>query len=168
MFTTTLLLSHLALNDPATPPDSFANRLDHAELLANGDHDVQLVAYDHAGEVIGTIALWVDERGAHHLESDYDDGYASTVVIDGRDRTMSTLSGEVIAARAQAITDIMVAPQAGKLWCATKIAGAAALCAPLVAGNALGVFSCPAGIIWAWCECAPVLGIDDGGVCEEQ
>lgn len=168
---TALLLTQLAFNDlvaPAAPPDPFVARLDRAEASVSGE-DVQLVAFDRGGEVIGTVALWIDERGAHHLEADFDDGYSSTVVIDGRDRTTSTLPGDALAARTAAMTDVMVGPAAkGELACAVRIASAIALCAPIAVGKVWGIFTCPAGVIIAWCACTPVLGLDDGGVCEQQ
>jgi hypothetical protein len=163
--TTSLLLTQLA-TDPTAPPDTFVDRLDHAEISSSGD-DVQIIAYARNGEVIGTIAIWLDEHDRQHLEADFDDGYSSTVVTDGRDRTTSTMPAELVARRASAIADVTLAPaEKGELGCAVRIASAIALCAPLALGKILGIVTCPAGVIQAWCACAPLLGLDDGGVCE--
>jgi hypothetical protein len=83
MYTTAVISTVLALAPPTelAPPD-FGSQLDTVEFIDGGE-DVQLVAYDAGGEVIGSIALWVDERERIHLVSDYGDGYAEVIAVDG-------------------------------------------------------------------------------------
>src|SRR5690606_37316738 len=82
-----------------TPPD-FESRLDHVALIG-GEDDAQLIAYDSAGEVVGSIGLWADPDGRLYLTADYEDGYAETVITDSRVRTEATLALEVIARRTE-------------------------------------------------------------------
>jgi hypothetical protein len=161
MFTTAFISTALALGPPTelAPPD-FGSQLDAVEFIDGGE-DVQLVAYDAGGEVIGMIALWVDERERVHLASDYGDGYAEIVVVDGVATVDTTLPPEVTRERAQ----LMLArldPSAtrGKpsaVRCATTIAIGVGACSPVVGGAI--VVTCPAAVFLAFCECAELLEI---------
>jgi hypothetical protein len=178
MFIQSILLTAVLASPPTSPPDvaapDFAERLASVDVTASGD-DVQLVAFDRGGEPIATIAVWVDDAGAYHLESDFDDGYSSTIVVNGGERTTGTLSSAAMKDRAELIADVAAAdmPQEGrKARCAARVALAGALCAPLAAAVnplalAAGSVTCPYGIIQAWCACADVLGFTTGAdVCD--
>lgn len=165
---TATILSALLAGSPgadATARD-FAAQLDHAEFVS--DEDLQLIAYDARGAVIGTIALWLDERGRVHLVSDYADGYANVLVVDERATIDATLAPEVIRERADLVLSKLLSgssnpPRRSPLVCAATIASAVGLCA---VGGAVVVITCPAGVILALCACAPVLDIEVTG-CEE-
>jgi hypothetical protein len=164
-----LLFSPTARTPPPPPDDDFVDRLAQVEVVS-GDGEAQLIAYDTAGEVIGMVAMWPGERGTYHLEVDFADGWLSTTVVDGREQTTTTLPGDVLARRAAAMSEIAPIgpddPQEGKLGCAVQVAIAVGLCAPLALSPVVGIFTCPAGIVLAWCKCAPLLGLD-GGICDE-
>jgi hypothetical protein len=147
---TTISFATTLGSPPGTPP-TFADRLEHAEFIGS-DSDAQIVAYDHAGEVMGTIALWVEPNGQIYLASDYGDGYAETVVIDGRARTDSTLPAEVITARADAVLNAIEVsgPQEGWFTCSLVVVAGAGAC---VAASIIG---CPVGIYSAGCACLPL------------
>jgi hypothetical protein len=146
MLTTTVLAS--ILSAPLGAPD-FAERLDHAELTGS-DSEAQIIAYDVAGEVIGTIALWVEPEGQIYLASDYSDGYAETIVADGRARTDSTLPHEVIAARADAMLGVLgLEPLENRFACAVGVIATGLSCAaPSPA--------CPFSLYGAACACLPL------------
>lgn len=101
MFTTPIISALLALAPPAETPREFDARLDHADFISAGDGGgAEIVGYDAAGETVGVIVVWVDSRGRLHLDSDYDDGYASIVFEDGEARIHSTLPASVVSTRA--------------------------------------------------------------------
>jgi hypothetical protein len=86
VFAQTMLLAALTAIPPAfavppEPPD-LSDRIDRTEFYGTST-EAQLVAYDSAGEVIGTLAIW-EAEGEIILASDYGDGYAEIVVVDGR------------------------------------------------------------------------------------
>jgi hypothetical protein len=164
--TATLISTVMALAPPTdlAPPD-FDVQLESVELIDAGG-DVQLIAYDASGEVIGVIALWVEDARTY-LTFDYADGYADVVVVDGEAEIDATLPADEVQWR----TNMMVArldsegvrgrPTA--LTCAATIAAATALCLPAI--GAPIIITCPAGVAFAVCECAPVLDIELS-VCE--
>ena len=118
MFTAQFLSAALAASTPDTPdiyraPPDFGATLDRTEF-SGIDTEVQLVAFDAEGEVIGMIALWVEPDGRIILTSDYADGYAETVMVDGRARTEATLPPEVITTRAAAMLGALDLDYAGR------------------------------------------------------
>ncbi len=154
---------------PLTPDvDPFVAQLDHAEMV----HDpfgLSLIAYDADDQTIGTITLQQFDQQVFSFESEYADGYAIVVVL-GDDLTQeSTLPAPVLEHRSRRIVDVLAnnLQEKGKLGCAVTVSMAIGLCAPLAAGQWWGVITCSGGVIKAWCECAPALGIDDGGVCDD-
>jgi hypothetical protein len=163
MFTQQLLATVLAFAPPIvrTPPD-FELLLATAEVVSGGDGDVQLIAYDSRGEVIGVIALWTDTEGRVHLASDYSDGYAEAIYSDDADDAVleASLPPHVIAKRAELMLEaIRESPgeTRGVLSCAASAVGGAALCQP-----GLGpwiVATCPTAIVIASCECFPLVGL---------
>ena len=153
----TSIVAMLLASPPSSPPD-FGDRLDHVELTHDGD-DIQITGYDRDGLPIGVLAMWTDDRGAIHLESDFDDGYSSTVVLDGVDHTDATMPATVVAERAHRMADWLTAsdsgPQEAVLHCALALAGSIAGCAN---GNALiTTFACPTAVLTAWCTCTPLV-----------
>jgi hypothetical protein len=91
MLTPTIISTVLALAPPTDlPPPDFSVQLDSVEFIDGGD-DVQLVAYDASGEIIGSIAFWRDRGGGLHVLSDYGDGYAEVVIVDGEATIATTL-----------------------------------------------------------------------------
>jgi hypothetical protein len=161
---TAALLSVTLGAEPSSPPDlrprdDFADRLAKAEILANGN-EIQIVGYDHAGSPIAVLALWVDEHGARHLESDYDDGYASVIIANGREHTESTLPAEVLGVRANLLIErVPLGPQESWFTCGASAALAVAGCHPATAGPAIWL-TCPGTLAFAICECAPELDIE--------
>ena len=135
-------------------PPEFEQALDHVELVRS-DSDAQIIAYDGDGDVIGTIALWVEDDGRIILASDYADGYAETVMSDGRASTESSLPPEIIERRADAISlelDIAgpdVGPQEGKWGCAISTVSVVLACATPAWG-------CPFALYGAACACLPL------------
>lgn len=158
MLSATLFSAVLAFapsGDIATP--DFNTQLDRAEVVGDGG-DLQVVAYDAEGEVVGIIALWVDSRGRVHVVSDYGDGYAETVITDGQAHTTATLPAEVLSERAEMIAELVVQapgrdPQPKKSWlvCGAKVAVTAGSCAT---AQAIG---CVGGAVMSACECLPLL-----------
>jgi hypothetical protein len=178
MLTESLLLT-LLLSAPSTPPPElsapeFDQRLAFAELTGNAD-ELQLIGYDTNGEPIGTIAIWTDSRGAVHIEHDYQDGYASIVIIGDRPTVTGTLVPDIVSERAEYMAERLRAsdePVSGpKARCARRLALAGVMCAPLLSGNpwgvGVGIVTCPYNVIEAWCKCAPLFGANTGAdVCD--
>ncbi|HLT38700.1 MAG TPA: hypothetical protein VK034_20570, partial [Enhygromyxa sp.] len=144
MLTTLLYSTVLAASpQPAEPLPDFATQLDRAELIGDGD-ELQLVGCDSAGEVVGAIAIWIDDRERMHLASDYGDGYAETVVEGDRADTQSTLPADEIGRRADLMLDRLatpgVGPQEGWFMCAAKTGVAVGACS---ASGLVLAFGCP-------------------------
>jgi hypothetical protein len=150
MLETAAFSTALALAPPTelAPPD-FGSQLDTVEFIDGGD-DVQLVAYDVGGEVIGMIALWVDERERIHLSSDYGDGYVEAILDHDRVTVDSTLPAAVAEERVRLIL-AGLNPQEGKGWlgCALSVGASAASCS-------LALPSCPFAMGAAACHCLPL------------
>lgn len=149
-----VLTSVLAFTPPPPTTVTFDNQFDHSELIA-GDDELQLVAYDHTGEVIGSIALWVNPEGATGILSDYGDGYALVLVTpEGEVLTDTTLPRDVAMERADLIAshlDPYDPVQAKWLKCAAFTGALVATCAT---GS---IWACPFTAILAACECLPQL-----------
>lgn len=62
---------HVSANDGG----GFAHAFDRVETLQDGD--AQILAYDAAGTVVGSLAVWQDTRGRVHVSADYGDGSAT-------------------------------------------------------------------------------------------
>jgi hypothetical protein len=169
MFTPAIISTALALAPPTelAPPD-FGSRLDTVEFIDAGE-DVQLVAYDASGEVIGMIALWVDEHERVHLASDYQDGYATFILVDGEVTIDATLPPDITRERAELMLLTMdyggLAGDAKPTVrdCARAIAAAAAMCG-LTGGWA--VILCPVGLYDVGCECAKLADIEVSSGCD--
>jgi hypothetical protein len=153
MLTPAVISTVLALAPPTdlAPPD-FSVQLDSVEFIDGGE-DVQLVAYDAGGEVIGSIAFWASEDGAVWVVSDYADGYTVVAISPAGDvRTESTLSPDVTAARAIVIGE-RIDPdsvQEGKGACALSAAGTVISCAA-------ASWWCPFTAISTACNCLPLI-----------
>jgi hypothetical protein len=162
MYTPTVISAVMALAPPTdlAPPD-FGAQLDSVEFIDGGE-DVQWVAYDASGEVIGSIALWVDEHGHIYLASDYGDDYAEVVVVDGEATIDATLPPDVTSERAELMLITMehggLASEAKPTIreCAKAVAAAAGLCAL----PGVRIVACPFGIYDAACECSKLTDID--------
>lgn len=158
-----LILAFTLLGSPATlaPPHEpdFAKRLESADITIS-DSDVLITAFDHVGRPIGTIAMWTDERGAIHLESDYDDGYAATIVLNGV-QIEATLPPEIIAERAQLIVDLLDEPGSGPVEGWAACAGRTALAVGACTAASWSVILCGASSFLAACECIPLVVPDD-------
>lgn len=160
---------------PDAPPeltpenDTFADRI--ADVVAQVDGSgtkAQIIAVDENGVAIGVLVTWVDQNGAPNVEANFQDGYLDVVVIEGEPIVKATLPPDVLAARAEAMAlKLSYAAQDGAVGCAVSVSIAVGLCAPLALGQWWGVVTCPAGVVNAFCKCAPVLGLEDGGICEE-
>jgi hypothetical protein len=155
MFPPTIISTVLALAPPTdlARPD-FGSQLDSVEFIDGGE-DVQLVAYDAGGEVIGSIAFWRDRGGGLHVLSDYGDGYAEVVFVDGEATITATLAPAVVGDRAALIGDRLYheghGPK-GKPWasCAFSVLGTAASCAAATP-------ICPLTAIPLACNCLPLI-----------
>jgi hypothetical protein len=155
MFTPAIVSTVLALAPPTDlAPPELDQQLDSVEFVDGGE-DVQLIAYDVDGEVIGMIAVWVDEHGRVHVLSDYADGYAESV-IEGEDVLLdSTLSPTVVMERAARLgewlyLDSSQDPQEGAGSCAFSVVATAGSC---VAASIL----CPISAILLACNCLPLV-----------
>jgi len=123
--------------------------IDRVETIADGD--AQLVAYDAAGVVIGTLAVWQDSRGRIHITADYSDGSAKLVVVDGELVSfVSDLEPATLAHR-NALMIAHLSPddqQAGWVMCGATAGAAVGFWGT---GNPIaGAFS----TIAAYCTCA--------------
>lgn len=155
---------------PDHAPLDFTAVIDHAELTRS-DRDLQIVAYDRRGEVIGTIALWVEPGGEIFLASDYADGFAETMVTDGRARTEATLPSQTIKRRANAILteleydSVERGPQEGAgswFWCVSSTFAAVGACVGGAA--AIGpLIACPGLAASATCLCITAVAEEVGG-----
>lgn len=146
-----LLASIMLMSSEA--PRALGDQLNHTELTG-GANDMQLVAYDHAGDVLGSIALWTDPDGTTWIVSDYGDGFSQVMITpDGEVSTEATLPSEVIAARAELIIDTIQnqsEPQEGKVSCALSLAGTVVSCAA-------ASWFCPVTAISTACNCMPLV-----------
>jgi hypothetical protein len=151
----TILFTFLALSPQGTSayPD-FGAALDHAEVVDGGD-DVQMIAYDPSGAVIGSIALWVGTDGATYSVSDYAEGYSQvTILPDGSVLTEGNLPAELAAERADlvlAAIDANDPAQAKWMRCAVATGIMVGTCAT---GS---IIACPFSAMAAACECLPKL-----------
>jgi hypothetical protein len=155
VITPTIMSTVLALAPPTdlAPPD-FSAHLDSVEFIDGGE-DIQLVARDANGEVIGSIALWVDERGRIHVLSDYPDGYAETVIDSESVLIDATLSPTAVMGRAAQFGERLYRdwgqdPQEGVGSCAFSVVATAGSC---VAATIL----CPISAIPLACNCVPLI-----------
>ena len=117
------------------------------------EYDVQLIAYDAAGEVIASIALWVDSGDRIWIDSDYEDGFAEVMIVDGRATLDSTLAPETLTKRTRLIMSYVEpgGPQAAKpMGCALFAAGAVITCSFAQPG-------CPIAAGVAACHCLPLV-----------
>jgi len=135
--------------------------IDTAEVVSSGD-DVQLIAYDARGEVIGVIALWKDTAGRIHLASDYNDGYTEAIYSDDAADAFveASLPPDVISRRADLmLLAIRESPYETRsvLTCAAGVVGGAALCQPGI--GPWIVATCPTALVLASCECFPLVGL---------
>lgn len=156
MFTAPILSWVLAAAPEASTQ---TDALEIARVEKTDTGDVQLVAFDTDGEVVGSVALW-SEDGRLHLASDYADGYEETVILDGRARRTSTLPDGIAAERAQVMLDILASsePQAGKVGCGLGVFLAIAACHPASVAALIGAAACPGAVYHAACECAQYVG----------
>jgi hypothetical protein len=131
------------------PISGFSAQLDHTEILVGGD-DVQLIARDHQGAVIGSIVLWVEADGSTWAMSDYADGFAVAMIHpDGPIRLDGTLAPALVADRAERMVSTLDPAQAKWFRCTTILAVMVGSCA---SGN---LTTCPRSAITAACECLP-------------
>ena len=147
-----------AAEDPTeVAPPSFDRDLVRAELVSS-DTDAQLIAFDVAGIVLGSIAVWVDDDGQVNLVADFGDGCVTTTIIDGRTATESTLAPGLVQHRMNAMLEVLEVadyedPQANKWRCAVAIAGVVLACAK-------PSFGCPIALYGAACACLPLVDKD--------
>lgn len=158
----TLVLNPQPLDPTSTPTplptaavhSTFTAQLDRAEVVDSGD-DVQMIAYDRQGAVIGSIALWAEPDGTVWTVSDYADGFSLVVVHpDGRVRLDGTLAPVLVEERAELVIaslDSSDPAQARWLSCAARTGVMIGTCAT---GN---LFACPFSAVLAACECLPKL-----------
>lgn len=152
---TAILSTFLALN-PTTiqAPDDFPLQLDYAEFIDGGD-DVQMIAYDDSGAVIGSIALWVDADGTTWAVSDYADGFTVVMIdADGDVQVDGTLAPALTAERADLLVSTLdpAEPAQGRWF------KCAALTGVMVGTCATGsLIACPFSAMVAACECLPKL-----------
>jgi hypothetical protein len=143
---------------PGTPPPDFTDALEYAEVTISDD-DVLIEAFDADDEPLGSISMWIDERGTTWLASDYADGYALVGVDPAGQATVyreSTLPADVLATRAETIVDtIQTAPLERAEWflCAVAVGTATGMCAGAAATGGLLFVGCAAGAAGATCAC---------------
>lgn len=149
-----------ALTATAEEPDNLAAAIEQAEITGT-ESEVQIVAFNARGEIVGTIALWLEPDGRLVLASDYADGYAETVVTDRRAQTEATIPPEAIAARADAMVGALDGrrTRADLLGCALSAGTAAAACSPPSVAAGVGVVGCAAGVYLAACVCLPLFDV---------
>jgi hypothetical protein len=159
MIAATILSWALAAALDPQPPTEFNDDLAHVEMIRTGD-DVQVVAYDSAGETIAVLAIWTDEDRSH-IASDFTDGYEEIVIVgDEVVHRDSSLAPGVAGTRARAMLDLVAPhdPQEGKVGCVLTILTSVAACSPPSVATTIGAFSCPPSVYLALCECAEFLG----------
>lgn len=131
------------------PLSGFSAQLDHTEIIAGGD-DVRMIARDHEGAVIGSIALWVEPDGSTWAMSDYADGFAVAMIHpDGPIRLDGTLAPRLVADRAERMVASLDSADARWFRCTTILAVMVGSCA---SGS---LTTCPRSAITAACECLP-------------
>jgi hypothetical protein len=156
--TTATILSWVlaAAPEPSTPTTEVSDLvIARVEMIDTGD--VQLVAYDTAGEIIGSVALWTVESRMY-IASDFEDGYDEIEIIDGRASRTSTLPDGVAPTRVSAMLDLLAQsdPQEGKISCGLSILGTAIACAGSAA--LLPAIGCVTGTYEVACHCAEFIG----------
>lgn len=152
--TGSILFTSYLVFAPPPPPTDFDVQFERSEAVA-GEDELQLIAYDRAGEVIGTIAFWVEPDGATGVLSDYGDGYAVVLISpEGEVHTDTTLPREVVSERADLIASHLdpYDPQEAKWVACAGLTGI--MVATCGAGN---IWACPFTAIMAACECLPKL-----------
>lgn len=173
MHITQILLTALTATSPTidAPPDAppdFTETIEHTEFYGT-ETEAQFIAFDAHGEVIGTIALWIEDDGRLVLASDYADGYAETVVADDHASTEANLPPSVIRRRANAMVNTLEvkldisAPgrvQQDAVGCALATAAAAGACSPPSVATGVGIVACAAAVYVASCACLPLVDID--------
>lgn len=91
---------------PLAPPPltvDFKAQLHHSKVITRED-ELKLIAYDHAGGVIGRITLQVAADGVTGVYCDYADGYAVILItLEGEVATGASLPREVVVERADLI-----------------------------------------------------------------
>ena len=155
VLTTTLLTLTLA-PPPNLPLRPFEVEIDRTEYTNDGEN-VEIVAYDDHGTVIGVIALFVDSHGDLRIVSEYEEGFADAVIdAKGVAHVTTDLPAETVERRAEAIADKLattgMGPYEGWGMCAAKVLVAVGAC--------MGphyVWTCGPGAFIAACECIPLM-----------
>ncbi|MFO7564355.1 MAG: hypothetical protein R6X02_17035 [Enhygromyxa sp.] len=144
-------LALLALPYVVAAPASFSMGLDHTQIV-DGAGDVQLIAHDHGGAVIGSITLWVESDGTTWVVSDYADGFSVAMIHpDGHLRIDGSLAPTLVASRADSLVASLAGDDSpgGRIECARRVSAMVGSC------GTGSLVACPRSALAAACECLP-------------
>ncbi|WP_146155812.1 hypothetical protein [Enhygromyxa salina] len=134
-------------------------------MATSDEHGVEVIAYDHKGDVVATVVALPRADGPTTFAVDFDDGYLDIVRdTDGIIGVETSLSPGLVETRMSvidaALGDAMADldgpnnPQEGKFTCAAGAIGSVLSCASLR-------LWCPVAILATMCSCLDAAGHEE-------